>query len=322
MIGGQGAAGSAIAAAFRERGWRVLVAGRRPGADVLVDLRRPEGVREALGDADVAVNLIPDPALVVERSALAGGARMLNIADRNPRERRALRSLDSAEGTVVLNWGVIPGTTNLAAAELLARRPDADTVVVATSFATTGTSGLAGAEFLWRGIEARARHRTAKIRFAPGRAPRRHLEFAEGSDAWLGGLAEGRRARMFVRLDEREATAALLAANRVALCRRLPKRVFTARRRYMGGAESTERFGVLVAAVSRGRLVDAVTISGYGMYRCTGRVAVAGAEALLAGATAARSGCLDPDEVFGLSALTPALEHAGLSVRGMGVDGA
>ena len=56
-----------------------------------------------------------------------------------------------AQGTVLLNAGLVPGLANLAAAELFAEHPEADCLEVAFTVLSEGTAGREGGEFAHRG---------------------------------------------------------------------------------------------------------------------------------------------------------------------------
>jgi hypothetical protein len=317
VLGGQGAAGAAIVAAFGRAGWRVRSAGRRPGADCRVDLDRPETLAEAMRGVDVVVNTVPHPELAAERTVLECGGLLLNVADRSPGERSVLRELRGTRGTVVLNWGVIPGVAGLAGAELVRRHPEADAIELAVVFSAAGTSGVAGGEFLHRELSRVRRHGTATIALPPPFGARTCLEFAEGQEGWMGSAAAGRAVRSYVRLAEPAMTPALLALNRVGAMGVLPRAAFVWRRG-RGHSVSGEPFAVSVTVRAGERRLAATAIHGAGMYRCTANAAVAGAGALLERASAGGlgPGCLDPDEVFELGELESDLREAGLTVRG------
>jgi hypothetical protein len=312
VVGGQGAAGSAIAGAFAREGWRVRTAGRRPGAGCRVDLDRPETLLDAMRDVDVAVNTVPHLALAAEAAVLEHGGLLLNVADRSPAERGRLRRIPRPAGTVLLNWGVIPGVATLVAADLLERNPGADSIELAVVFSATGTSGMAGGEFLHRELSRVRRHETATVALPEPFGERRCLAFAEGQDGWMGSVAAGREVRSYVRLAEPGLTPVLLALNRLGLMGALPRRAFLTGRSRAGTSVSEEPFAVAVAAYAGTRRLASGAVSGEGMYRCTANVAATGAAALLDAAGPQRTGCLDPHEAFALPELEGRLRDAGL----------
>ena len=81
VLGAQGVLGSVAARAFRRAGWRVVRAGRRPEDGVsLVDLDRPETLRDALDGIDVVVNPVPTERLSAERVVLESGPALVNLS--------------------------------------------------------------------------------------------------------------------------------------------------------------------------------------------------------------------------------------------------
>jgi hypothetical protein len=312
VVGGQGAAGAAIARAFAQEGWRVRASGRRPGADCRVDLDRPETLVDAMRHVDVAVNTVPHPALAAEQAVLEHGGLLLNVADRSPAERERLRGIRRPAGTVLLNWGVIPGVATLVAAELLAANGEANAIELAVVFSAMGTSGMAGGAFLHRELSRARRHDTATILLPDPFGERRCLGFAEGQNGWMGSAVADRAVRSYVRLAEPGLTPVLLALNRLGLMGRLPKWAFRTGRRRADGAVSEEPFAVAVGACAGSSRLASCAVGGDGMYRCTANVAVAGAEALLDAGGAPANGCLDPHEVFALPELEGSLRDAGL----------
>jgi hypothetical protein len=312
VIGAGGAAGRATLAALRRSGWDARGGGRSAGADVRVDLDRPETLLAAMRGVDVAFNTVPHPGLAAERTVLTHGGVLVNIADRDPAERRALRGIADPVGTVLLNWGVIPGTIGLLAAELLQREPSATRVELAVTFSALATSGAAGGDFLRRELTRRHRHATATIPFPRMLGPRRCLEFAEDQDGWLGQAAGGREVRAYVRLTEPGLNGALLAANRLGLLPGLPAALFTLGRGRSARRASAERFCVWAGVSRAGRRLVTGAVTGRGMYRSTGVAAVAAAEQL---GGPLQPGCLDPSELLTLRAVEPSLAAGGVDVQ-------
>jgi hypothetical protein len=310
VLGGQGAAGSAVAAAFRVAGWDVEVGGRRPGADRRVDFDRLDTLLEAIRGVDVVVNTVPHPGMAAEVAVLEHGGVLVNVADRSPAERERLRAIRRPAGTVLLNWGVIPGVATLVADRLLARSPDADTIELAVVFSARGTSGTAGGAFLHRELSRTARHRTATIPLPQPFGERRCLEFAEGQEGWLGSAAAGREVRSYVRLAEPGLTPMLFALNRLSLMRVLPRRAFAGR---STEAPSEEPFALGLAARRDDERLAEGSIAGHGMYGRTADVAALGAAALLE--SDAPRGCLDPHEAFAPGLLDERLREAGLQIE-------
>jgi uncharacterized protein YbjT (DUF2867 family) len=87
VLGAQGVLGSVSARAFQQDGWRVVRAGRRAEDGVnLVDLDRPETLREALDGIDVVVNPVPAERLAAERVVLESGPALVNCRPRPLRQ--------------------------------------------------------------------------------------------------------------------------------------------------------------------------------------------------------------------------------------------
>src|SRR5436190_22153822 len=121
VLGAQGVLGSVIARNFSEDGWDVVRAGRRPEAGVrLVELSRPDTVREALEGVDLVANPVPDERLAAERTVLKSGPALVNVSAAPAALGWALkREAPSAKGLVLVHAGTIPGVASLVAAELL-----------------------------------------------------------------------------------------------------------------------------------------------------------------------------------------------------------
>jgi hypothetical protein len=250
---------------------------------------------------DLAVNTAPHPGLAAERHVLEQGGLLVNVADRSPAERGQLRAIAEPKGTVLLNWGVIPGLSALVAAHLLRREPGADAVELAVTFGASATSGAAGGEFLHRELTSRAHHATITIPFPPPIGPRRCIGMAEDQEGWMGSAAGGRPVRSYVRVTEPGMTPALLAVNRLHLMRALPRAAFQVGRGRTQRELSRERWCVWVAVCRGERRLASAVIRGEGMYRCTALAAVAAAEALTT--RAPEPGCFDPNELLDLASV-------------------
>jgi saccharopine dehydrogenase-like NADP-dependent oxidoreductase len=143
VLGAQGVLGSVSARAFQREGWRVVRAGRRPETDVsLVDLDRPETLRETLDGIDVVVPPVPTERLAAERVVLESGPALVNLSTSPASAWRPIRREATAgRGLVLMHAGVAPGVTGLLAADLLRLHPDADEVEVAFTISAGATSG-------------------------------------------------------------------------------------------------------------------------------------------------------------------------------------
>jgi hypothetical protein len=309
IIGARGVLGALIADAFERAGWEVRRGSRhaagQPG-DRLLDLDRPETIAQALEGVELAVTAAPHPQMPAERHVLEHGGTLLSVVAVSAEEARALRALAArARGTVVLNAGLIPGVTNLVAADLLRAHPDADGVELVMTASASGTLGRAGGEFAYDNLRTRGRHRTLAVPLPAPYGTRRCIEFAEGADGWLGELADGRDVNAYVCFVQRPLHAALLAANALGACRALPRSRFVVEHRPASQGASRDAVAEWVALTRDRRRVAAATVECEGDYRATADAAVAFAERLLSSSHAA--GCFDLHELLTLDELAPRL---------------
>jgi hypothetical protein len=318
VIGGRGALGSLIAAAFERDGWEVLRGVRQPAPEPVeraVDLERPATLRRALAGADLVVNTVPDTALTAERLVLEYGGALLNPS---PLPARLVRELRAASpeplGTVLMNAGLAPGVTNLAAAELLARHPDADRIELVRTVSTRGTRGPVGADLLNHNLTGKARHSTAVVPLPAPFGERRCLRFAESEGGWLGSPADGREVGSYLCFAEPGVQRLLLALNAARALRALPRAVLG---RPDGQTSprppSRESVAHWVAALREGRRLDSRAIECQGDYVGAAAPAMIFAEALL-GPSGPRPGVHLPEEAFTLDQLAPRLWGAGIDI--------
>jgi Secreted repeat of unknown function len=207
--------GRLLAQAFEGAGWAVIRAGRRPdpGAGFRhVDLDEAGTVAAATGEADVVVNVVPDPGLTAERMVLDRGGMLINLSAMPAEAGRRLRQeARTARGTVVMNAGIAPGVTNLIAADLLATHPEADEVELAFTVSTKSPTGPAGGDFAHRNLTTVSRHRTKVIPLPAPFGMRRCPGFAEPDGGWLGGVVGDRVVSPYVCIAERTTHRAMLA---------------------------------------------------------------------------------------------------------------
>jgi hypothetical protein len=316
VIGARGVLGGLIADALADAGWSVRRGVRttpeRPD-EVLLDLDRPDTLAPALGGANVVVTTVPHPDLVAERHVLEHGGTLLSVVALTTAETRPLIALaPHARGTVVPNAGIMPGLTNLAAAELLRAHPDADGVELVLTASTSGTHGRAGGEFAYDNLRMRRRHSTAAIPLPAPFGRRTCIEFAEGCDGWLGALADGREVHSHLLLVQRLQQLGLLAANAAGACRLLPRAQFAGERRAGERGASRDAVAEWVAVTRGGRRLAATTVECKGDYRGTASASVAFAEA--AHGRELPPGCHEPQELFTLEQLAPRLAQDGVRV--------
>lgn len=318
VIGAGGVLGSLTAREFEAAGWQVVRGGRREREGFrVVDLDREDTIAAALADVDVAVNTVPHPELPAERVALREGGRVVNVSTHPPAAGRALRAqAHDARGTVLLNSGVAPGVTNLVAADLLARHPDADVVEIALTISAGGASGRAGGTFAHRGFTSARKHRTRRIPLPEPYGERTCLGFAEEERGWLGDVADGRAVESYICFAERAPAMAMLALNRLGLMSVLPRFAFVVGRGKVPEEASRERVAEWVAVRAGDQRLAARTVECRGDYASTAAVGVGFAAALLGerGAEVPSTGCFYPDELFTLAEFEPALREAGIEV--------
>jgi len=77
------------------------------------------------------------------------------------------REAHDARGTVMINAGIAPGITNLAAADFVAKHSETDEIELVFAVSVNNGAGRAGREFAHRGVTAVAHHRTARIPLPP-----------------------------------------------------------------------------------------------------------------------------------------------------------
>lgn len=322
IVGARGELGRLTVRAFQTRPWEVRRGFRPPVAngDVAVSLDRIESVRAAAREHELIVNTVPHTELLIERAVLEYGGTLINVSALPAAAGRALRAVAAgAPGTVILNAGLVPGVSNLIAADLLRAHPEADELELVLTISTFSTRGPAGAAFVEHGLKVLSRHRTAIVPLPEPFGESSCVGFSEDDAGWLGGVAEGRVVRAYVRLAEREAQQRLLAQNEAGAmtsARRCPM----VTQRPAGGGASREPVAHWIAAKRRGRRLGARTLECSGHYLHAARCALVFAEILLE--EPRRGGCFDPEELFTLGQLAPGLAHSGISTVSQPVRGA
>jgi hypothetical protein len=319
VLGAQGVLGGVSASAFQREGWRVVRAGRRTEHGVsLVDLDRPETLREALDGIDVVVNPVPEERLAAERVVLEAGPALVNLSTSPASAWRALRrEATSGPGLVLIHAGVAPGVINLIAADLLRVHPDADEVELAFTISAGGTSGRSGAGFIHRYLSTAAHHRTFRAELGAGWGTRTCFEIGPEERGWLSDeLMAGHAVRLGVYFRERPLQALIIALNRVHLMRAVPRFAFVAGRRRVPAEPSAEPIAEWIAVRRAGERLAARRLDGHGDYRMTAMAALVFAQALLELRTAEpeRTGVYAPEELFTLDRLWPELRQRGFEL--------
>jgi hypothetical protein len=314
VIGAQGVLGALVVGAFEDEGWAVRQAARRPNlGEVFIDLDQPETIAAEVSEDELIINAVAHRGLAVERTVLERGGALINISALPAAAGRALRAIaGDARGTVMMNAGLAPGVTNLAAAELLTGNPEADELEIVFMASATAPRGPASADFVHRGLTGNARHRTALIPLPEPFGERCCLGFCETDAGWMGGLAEDRVIRTYLCIVESDAHQRMLALNARGELSKLPRSAFPAKSPAQPGKPSREPVAHWVAASSRGQRLAALTVECEGDFLNAARSTVVFAEAQLG--RRQRPGCFDPEEVFVLKELESALNAAGVRI--------
>jgi hypothetical protein len=315
VIGAQGALGSAVIEQFAGTDWKVHRAGRRPerGDDFRqLDLDSPETVVPALRDVDLVINTVAHPGWAAERAVLEGGGVLVNCSHAPARAAAAmLAEAKGSNGTVLLNAGLVPGVANLMAAELLAANPRADRLEVAFTVLRAGTAGRAGGEFAHRGLTSQSHHRVVRLPMPEPFGELSFIEVAEGEDGGFGGVAGWRTLETYLGFGDRPLDLALRAMNSLRLISVLPGAAFTLGLGSRADA-SREPTAIWVGARRGDERLGASVLECEGDYRSTAIAARLFGEVLLG--RRGRRGCFNPEDLFRLDDLLPALADLGLRV--------
>jgi NAD(P)-dependent dehydrogenase (short-subunit alcohol dehydrogenase family) len=313
VLGGHGVLGTMIAEAAQAAGWTAIRTSRRPAAGFRhVDLAEPQTLERVLGEADVIVSTVPDEQLVAEHMVLGRGGLLINVAAIAASCAERLRSEPGTpRGTVVMNAGIAPGLTNLLAADLLARHPEADEVEMVFTISVKGSTGPSGAHPDW--LTAARRHRTTVVRLPEPFGRRRCLGIAEQNNGWLGAVAAGKTVSTYLCVAERGMFGALLAMNAAGLIGRLPRSALTAKPVPETTAEPVRHW---VAVRRRGTLLAASSLRCRGDYRSAAAATVLTAGQLTGHGSPLPAGVLLPEDVLTIGELEPGLARAGITVVG------
>ncbi|MFC9894525.1 hypothetical protein ACFVMC_12595 [Nocardia sp. NPDC127579] len=331
VAGADGVLGSTVASVFAEAGWRVLRGTRRkrdlPGS-VPFDLARPETLGPAIQVADLTVNTVPDDDLAAEHWAMANGGRVLTLASVPVSAARALRIRAARQrnrGAVVLNAGLAPGVSNLVLADLLARHPESDTIEFVMCLPASGMSGRAGVGCVHENLTTIGRHGVYTKRSPRHHAIRLNLPdpvgattcfgFAERERAWLLDTVGGRNVHSFAYFDQKLLHDLVVALNPLGLLSEVPRAPFLFGRRSAPAQPSSEPIMHWAAVSARGNRLAERTIECAGGYLHAARAAHVFGSALLDSPLAARlTGCVNPEEIFSLSALDRKFKDVGIDI--------
>ena len=313
VIGARGVLGALTVDAFADAGWSVRSAVKRPSAgQVRIDLAHPGSVAEALREYELVINTVPQPGLLAERYVLERGGVLVNTSALPASAGRSLRAVAGcARGTVLMNAGLAPGVTTVAAADLLRRHPDATDLEIVFTLSLSVPRGPASLDFIHRGLTSVARHPTVVVPLPSPFGERRCLGFGEGEGGWLGGIAEGRVVRQYICVAESAIHQRLLDLNAAGEMRTLPRSLIGARAR-ADRTTSHEPVAHWIAAIHSGRRLGARTVECRGDFLHAARSTVVFASALR---TVRRNGgCFDPEEICALADVEAELSAVGISV--------
>ncbi|HEY1820572.1 MAG TPA: hypothetical protein VGG83_11655 [Trebonia sp.] len=311
VLGGHGVFGTMIAEAAEATGWTAIRTSRRPEAGFYhVDLGEPQTLEKVIDEADVIVSTVPDEQLVAERMVLERGGLLINASAISASATARLRhEPDPPRGTVLMNAGIAPGLTNLLAADLLARHPEADEVELVFTVSLKGSHGPAGAHPDW--LTATKRHRTTVVRLPEPYGRRRCLAIAEQHNGWLGAVADGKTVSTYLCITERGIHGALLAVNAAGLISHLPRSASAPAAVPEATAEPVRH---RVAVRRQGTLLAASGLCCRGDYRSAAAATVLMAGELTGHDGPPPAGVLVPEEVLTISGLAPGLAEAGITV--------
>jgi hypothetical protein len=314
IIGARGVLGALTANAFREAGWKVRSTARQAAPEqIALDLDSSESVAAVLEENELIVNTVPHPRLLAERAVLERGGVLINTSAMPAAAARSLRAVaGGARGTVLMNAGLAPGVTNVVAADLLHHHPNAEELEIVFTLSGDAPRGPAGADFLYRGLTAVARHRTTVIPLPEPFGERRCLGFAEGDSAWLGGIAEGRVVRLYICIAEAAAHEQMLRLNRDGAMNHLPRSLIESLPLSTDAAPSGEPVAHWIGVKTTGRRLAARTVECRGDFLHAARSTVVFAETLRRHQPP--GGCFDPEEVCTLSQIESRLRAAGVTV--------
>ena len=226
---------------------------------------------------------------------LSRGGVLINVSAMAASAVQRLRRVPGEpRGTVLMNAGIAPGLTNLLAADLLARHPEADEVELVFTVSAKSAVGPAGSRFAHRALTREARHQTTVVPLPEPFGRRRCVGFAEADNGWLGAVAGGRAVSPYLCISEHRVHSALLAFNSAGIIARLPRSAFASAPSDARGAAGAEPVAHWVAVRRRGACLAARTLRCRGDYRSAAAGTVLFARSLAAGAGPGRPACWSP----------------------------
>jgi hypothetical protein len=174
------------------------------------------------------------------------------------------------------------------------------------------TTGRAAGEFAHRALTSRRHHRVIKLPMPMPFGELKFMQAAEDEDVGMGAVAGHRRNEFYLGFADPPINLATRVINRMHLMSVLPKAAFLIGR---GGAteEASKHPCAIWIGVRRGnKRLGASILECEGDYRTTAACARVFGEALLERPT--QPGCFNPEDLFSLDDLLPALGEVGLRV--------
>jgi NAD(P)-dependent dehydrogenase (short-subunit alcohol dehydrogenase family) len=317
VIGAQGVLGNSLAKQLPESGWEVTRAGRRPDEAQgfrQVDLADPAAVSQACAEVDIVVSTAHHPGLIVEKTVLRQGGKLIDLIELSESERARLDAETSdPEGLVVIHTG-LGGVAYLAIADLLRENPAADAAEYALMVSAAGSSGRAGGLFAHRLLTSSSQHASAAIPFPEPFGTRRCLEVGDDREGVPRATVGAAPIRHYLYMQPGALNSLMRALNAARIISALPRASFTAGSKKLPDELSEERICEWVAVSRNGTRLASQAIEGRGYYRMTLAATLVFAEALSRNANR-QTGVRSIDELLTLTEILPALELRGMAVR-------
>ncbi len=272
----------------------------------------------------MVINCVPDTGLVAERSVLAQGGTIMNVASLPLASRLELEG-QQGRGLVVLHSGLTPGITTLLFKALLARFPEADELEYAWASSAAQSSGKAGVALVAERLGDRRRRKVKSIDFPAPVGSRRCIEWGSGEEGWFGGYPESYACRAWFFLGPAPVMHGIRVLNSLGAVGLLPRRLLALGRSRIPESPSTEPKRDVVAVNRAGNRLGAYAMQGQGDYAMTVGATLALLEALMP-RRSELSGAYGAENLFEFEEVRPGLDRRGVrfvaSGGGSGFSGA
>ena len=323
VIGAQGFLGSFLARAFSRHGWRVTRGGRRPepaGDFRLVDLDRPDTIRNACAEVDLVLSTVRHPGLNAERAVLVAGPTLLNLDDLPATPRARLKHDISQPAGLVVDRSGLYGVAMLALSDLLAQHPDADAVDYGFLASNAEAAGPSGRAIVHRLLAGSGRHPTTAVRLPPPFGACRAIVAGPDGESLARDVAGARAVRVLVSFTPGVVNRAMLGLNAIGLASRLPLGAFTFPRTAPPAEPSRQPTCHWVSVRRSAKVVASRCLVGAGDYRSSVATTLAFADALVDRPHAApvRRGVFGVDELLSFAQMEPALHASGIETGALG----